>query len=185
MPELRQADERGPGSDTVRRSSADLATAPATCRPGSAAPNADRCDEEELFRRHPILTAILALIVLIIIVAAAAGGSSNKKPSANGNSSSPSKPSKPAMPQSEKDARAWVNKLGADSNRVAANVGLVQLQVGIARKESFGRGRRQAGAGRATVSRQPRRKSATTSRTTMTADPSATLSYPPSLARTT
>ena len=110
--------------------------------PQAAGPSPAANLKRNWFRRHPILTAILALIVLIIIVAAAAGGSSNKNQSANGNSSSPSqpsksspsKPSKPAMPQSEKDARAWINKLGADSNRVAANVRLVQLQVGIARR---------------------------------------------------
>jgi hypothetical protein len=36
------------------------------------------------------------------------------------------------MPQSEKDARGWINRHGTDASRVQANLSVVQIAVGLA-----------------------------------------------------
>jgi hypothetical protein len=86
------------------------------------------------FRRHPILTFLLALALIGAVSAGASNGKSNNSPGSNASSNNPSAPSTSAVPQSEKDARDWIKNLGLDSGRVSANVAIVQIELGLAIK---------------------------------------------------
>ena len=54
--------------------------------------------KQNWFRRHKILTAVLAFVLLIVIIAAASGGSSNKNAADGNNSAVTNTPTTPASP---------------------------------------------------------------------------------------
>lgn len=80
------------------------------------------------------------MLLLLIIIGIIAGQSNTKKATATGPSAtSPSTttaPSKPAIPPAEKNARAWIDQFTSDSSKVAANVQVVQIQIGLTVKNS-------------------------------------------------
>lgn len=99
--------------------------------------------------RHPWVTyrgwrlwakIVVPLVVLFAIIGAASSGSS--KPSSNApppaaaasatttpTPTTTAAPPKPTIPKAEKDARSWITAHGADSNRVQANILIVQIDV--------------------------------------------------------
>jgi hypothetical protein len=87
------------------------------------------------FRRHPVLTAILAAFLLISIIGAAASGKDKTKTKSSDHGPT-TPPAKPAVPQAESDARSWIRDHALDSGKVQANVELVQLQVGLLQKSA-------------------------------------------------
>jgi zinc-ribbon domain len=82
-----------------------------------------------------ILVGFGALVLLIIIISVIAGQSSTNNVGATGPSTT-TPPSEPAIPEAEKNARAWIQQLYSDSNKVTANVQVVQIQVGLTAKNA-------------------------------------------------
>jgi hypothetical protein len=96
-----------------------------------------------------ILGSAVGTILLISVIGAATGGSTSTTSSTpvSTNASSPSvttprttpaavPASKPEIPQAEKDARAWINDLVVDADKVQANLSVVQIAVGLAIRSS-------------------------------------------------
>jgi hypothetical protein len=100
---------------------------------------------------YAILGSLVGTILLISLIGSAIGGSSTSTTTSTHVYTYASSPSvtaphttpaavppapKPTIPQSEKDARAWITDLGVDANKVQANLSVVQIAVGLAIKNS-------------------------------------------------
>jgi hypothetical protein len=101
-------------------------------------------------RQYLVLGSLVGTLLLIGALGSLTDGSPSTSTPASANAASPSvttppqttpaavptpKP-KPAIPQSEKDARAWINSLEVDANKVQANLEVVQISLGLAIKNS-------------------------------------------------